>query len=95
MTDTHETRLIEALKKVEEHGDVAPPHVHDPKTMVMRHLAIHANLMRWDDERGQYVLTGTGRSRIAARGRDHGAVLRFRRRDDRNDLVPKRKTEES
>lgn len=95
MTDPHETRLIEALKKVEEHGDVAPPHVHDPKTMVMRHLAIHANLMRWDDERGHYVLTGTGRSRIAARGRDHGAVLRFRKREDRAENITKRKAEES
>ncbi|MDR3460900.1 MAG: hypothetical protein P4L76_01125 [Beijerinckiaceae bacterium] len=83
------------MKKVEEHGDVAPPHVHDPKTMVMRHLAIHANLMRWDDERGHYVLTGTGRSRIAARGRDHGAVLRFRKREDRAENITKRKAEES
>ena len=95
MTDAQEKRLIEALKKVEEHGDVAPAHVHDPKTMVMRHLAIHANLMRWDDDRGQYVLTGTGRSRIAARSRDHGAILRFRKRDDKSDSGTKRKAEES
>jgi hypothetical protein len=30
MTDALEMRLIEALKKVDAHGDVAPAHVHDP-----------------------------------------------------------------
>ncbi|MGD0636239.1 MAG: hypothetical protein ABSA13_18845 [Beijerinckiaceae bacterium] len=95
MTDDQETRLIEALKKVEEHGDVAPAHVHDPRTMLMRHLAIHANLMRWDDERGRYVLTGTGRGRITARSHGHGTVLRFRKGDDRGDSGAKRKAEES
>ena len=33
MIDALEKRLIEALKRVEAHGDVAPAHVHDPMTM--------------------------------------------------------------
>ena len=60
MIDALEKRLIEALKRVDAQGDVAPAHVHDPMTMVLRENAIQANLMRWDDARGRYVLTGTG-----------------------------------
>jgi len=80
MTDALEKRLIEALKSVDAHGDVAPAHVHDPMTMLLRENAIQANLMRWDDPRGRYVLTGTGRRRISARARAPGAVVSFRRR---------------
>ena len=71
MIDALEKRLIEALKRVDAQGegDVAPAHVHDPMTMVLRENAIQANLMRWDDARGRYVLTGTGRRRIIARAR--------------------------
>jgi hypothetical protein len=82
MTDPQEDRLVEALRKVDEHGDVAPPHVQDPMTMVIRHRALSADLMRWDDRSGRYVLTGTGRSRITARNRAPGAVLRFKPRAD-------------
>jgi len=39
MTDTHETKLVEALRKVDVHGDVAPAHVQDPMTMVLRQTA--------------------------------------------------------
>jgi hypothetical protein len=53
MTNGSEKRLIEALSKVDVHGDVAPPHVHDPMTVVLRENAIRANLMRWDDTRGR------------------------------------------
>jgi hypothetical protein len=60
MTDAQEKRLIEALRKVDAHGDVAPAHVQDPMIMVLRQRAIQADLMRWDDSRGHYVLTGTG-----------------------------------
>ena len=66
MIDALEKRLIEALKSVEAHGDVAPAHVHDPMTMLLRENAIQTHLMRWDDGRGRYVLTGTGRRRIRA-----------------------------
>ena len=85
MTDAQEKRLIEALRKVDAHGDVAPAHVQDPMTMVLRQRAIQADLMRWDDSRGHYVLTGTGRSRIRARSRVPGAVVRFKTRNDRDD----------
>lgn len=81
MTDGPENRLIEALKTVDVHGDVAPAHVHDPMTMVLRENAIQAHLMRWDDARDRYVLTGAGRRRIAARAHVSGAVVAFRRRD--------------
>ena len=80
MTDKLEKKLIEALESVEAHGDVAPVHVHDPMTMLLRENAIQAHLMRWDDARGRYVLTGTGRRRLGAGSRAPGAVVSFRRR---------------
>ena len=83
MIDALEKRLIEALKSVDAQGDVAPAHVHDPMTMVLRENAIQANLMRWDDAGGRYVLTGTGRGRIRARARAPGTVVPFRKREAR------------
>ena len=70
MTDTQKKRLIEALRSVDMHGDVAPCHVQDPMTMVLHQEALQANLMRWDDSRGRYVLTGTGRSRVSGTNGD-------------------------
>jgi hypothetical protein len=93
MTDSQESRLIEALKKVDAHGDIAPAHVQDPMTMVLRQRAIQADLIRWDDSRGHYVLTGTGRSRISARCRAPGAVLRFKRRAEGDAGAAQRKTD--
>jgi hypothetical protein len=93
MTDAQEERLIEALTKVDAHGDVAPGHVQDPMTAVLRQRAIQADLMRWDDSRGHYVLTGTGRSRISARSRAPGVVVRFKKHDDRVDGAPRRKAD--
>jgi len=78
--DPLESRLIEALKTVDAHGDVAPPHVHDPMTMLLRENAIQTNLMRWDEDRGRYVLTGAGRRRVSAGARTPGTVLAFRKR---------------
>ena len=83
MSDTHEDRLIEALKKVDALGDVAPVDVHDPMTMVLRQRAIRDDLMRWDDNRGHYVLTGTGRNRISARHRTPAKVVRFPNRGEK------------
>jgi hypothetical protein len=86
MTETPETQMIEALKKVDVYGDIAPPHVQDPMTMVLRQNAIQADLIRWDDSRGRFVLTGTGRNRITARSRTSGKILRFKTRDGRAPL---------
>lgn len=80
MIDVLEKRLIQALETVEAHGDVAPVHVHDPMTMLLRENAIQAHLMRWDDVRDRYVLTGTGRRRISAGSRAPGAVVSFQKR---------------
>src|SRR6516164_10428597 len=80
MIDTLEKRLIEALKTVDAHGDVAPAHVHDPITMLLRENVVRANLVRWDEVRGRYVLTGTGRRRISQGSRAPGAVVSFRNR---------------
>ena len=88
--DILEKRLIEALERVEAHGDVAPVHVHDPMTMLLRENPIQAHLMRWDDARGRYVLTGTGRRRISAGGRVPGTVVSFRRRGVVNGPSPER-----
>ena len=90
MIDAQEERLIEALTKVDAHGDVARAHAQDPMTAVLRQKAIQADLMRWDDSRGHYVLTGTGRNRISARHRAPGVVVRFKKRDDRLDGPPHR-----
>jgi len=90
MIDAPEERLIEALKNVDAHGDVAPAHVNDPMTMVLRENALQGNLMRWDDDRYRYVLTGTGRRRITTRGRAPGAVLAFRKREVADDAVVRR-----
>jgi hypothetical protein len=53
MTNRPENTLIEALKNVEVHGDIAFPHVHDPMTMVLREHAVQANLMRCRDALNQ------------------------------------------
>ena len=93
MTDPLEKRLVDALAKVDAHGDVAPAHVQDPMTMVLRQTAIQADLMRWDDSRGHYVLTGTGRSQISARSRAPGVVVRFKKCDDKAAASPQRKAD--
>ena len=46
--------------------------------MVLRQRAIQSDLMRWDDSRGHYVLTGTDRRRISVRSRVPGAVVRLK-----------------
>jgi hypothetical protein len=92
MINAPEDRLIAALKNVDAHGDVAPPHVNDPMTMVLRENAIQGNLMRWDDDRYRYVLTGTGRRRITTRGRGSAAVLTFRKGDVADDSAVRRTT---
>ncbi len=91
MPQNPENRLIEALKKVDTFGDVAPAHVQDPMTMVLRQNAIQADLIRWDDRRMRYVLTGAGRNRIVARTRAPGQVLSFRRRETKDAPVSSRK----
>jgi hypothetical protein len=42
--------------------------------------AIQAHLVRWDDLRGRYVLTGTGRRRTVEGSRGAGTVVSFRKR---------------
>ncbi|MGJ0507924.1 MAG: hypothetical protein ACR652_12550 [Methylocystis sp.] len=69
MMDRQEQMLVDALVKVDDLGDIAPAEVQDPMTMVLRHRALLADLMRWNDYLGSYFLTGTGRRRIAARHR--------------------------
>ena len=73
MINDPEKRLNEALKNVDAHGDAAPPHIHDPMT-VLRGNAIQAHLMHLDDARGRYALTGAGRRRISPRGRARGTI---------------------
>jgi hypothetical protein len=85
MTDSSEIKLIEALKKVEAYGDIAPAYVHDPTTMIMRQIAEQASLIRWNDERVRYELTFTGRRRIIARRHTPGLILRFPVRGDKNE----------
>lgn len=86
MNGSQEKRLVDALKKVDVHGDIAPRHVHDPMTMALRERAIQADLIRWDDIRGRYVLTVTGRHRISARDRAAAVIMRFRKHDRKGKL---------
>jgi len=90
--DALEKRLVEALKSVDAHGDVAPAHFHDPMTMLLRENVVRNNLVRWDDVRGRYVLTGTGRRRISQGNRAPGAVVSFRNRGVVSSGVPHRKS---
>jgi hypothetical protein len=53
--------------------------------------AIQADLIRWDDSRARFVLTGTGRNRITARSRTSGKILRFKMRDEKDGRAPLRK----
>jgi hypothetical protein len=85
MMEKFEGRLIEALKKVDVHGDVAPEHVHDPMTMTLRERALQEDLMRWDDNRGRYVLTGTGRRRINSRSHKPAIVIGLHKRGQVDD----------
>ncbi len=77
--DRQEKMLMEALAKVDDLGDIAPAHVQDPMTMVLRQRALLADLMRWDDYRGRYVLTGTGRRRLTTRHHAQSSVVPFRK----------------
>jgi hypothetical protein len=90
--DALEKRLVEALKSVDAHGDVAPAHVHDPMTMLLRENVVRDNLVRWDDVRGRYVLTGTGRRRIIQGSRASGAVVLFGNRGVVGSGAPHRKS---
>jgi hypothetical protein len=60
-------------------------------TMLLRENAIQAHLMRWDDARGRFVLTGTGRRRMSAGSRAPGAVVSFQKRGVVNGGVLQRK----
>jgi hypothetical protein len=91
MTESFGEKLVEGLKKLDEFGDVAPPHVQDPTTMIIRQVAVQDDLMRWDSERGHYVLTLTGRRRIAGRPKQSASVLRFRKRDEKDESGSRRK----
>ena len=59
--------------------------------MIIRQIAVQDDLMRWDQDRGHYVLTQTGRRRIAGRNANSASVLRFRKRDEKDDSGSRRK----
>ena len=91
MNSKSDSKLVEALEQVDRFGDVAPAYVQDPMTMVLRQNAVMADLMRWDDSRSRYVLTGAGRQKITARHRKPGQVINFRTREDKPLQPPLRK----
>ena len=80
-----EDRLVAALGKVDAHGDMAPDYVHDPMTMILRERALREDLMRWYDNRGRYVLTGTGRRGMNLRNLRPAVVIRFPKPGPRDD----------
>ena len=91
MAQSLEARLVEALKSVDAFGDVSSSNIHDPMTVALRQKAVVSDLIRWDDYRARFVLTGSGRSRIAARNRPAGSVVHFRPREDKAGRGPLRK----
>jgi hypothetical protein len=52
--------------------------------MLLRQKAVQADLMRWDDSCGRYVLTGTGRRRIRERNHVSGIIIPFKPFKTRN-----------
>jgi hypothetical protein len=89
MIDGAEKKLVEALLHVDAHGDVAPYHVHDPMTMLMRDRAVQANLVRWDDEQECYVLTSAGQQRISMRSPPTAEVLPFTKNNAARGSAPR------
>jgi hypothetical protein len=47
MTEKLEAQIIEAFKKADVFGDIAPDHGRDPMTMILRERALQDDLMRW------------------------------------------------
>ncbi len=71
--------LDTALERVERDG---VPLAMDPATVALRSRLVREHLVRFDDERGSYVLTQTGRQRLALRrtpAPPPGTVTPFRR----------------
>jgi hypothetical protein len=66
--------FIAALEHIDKAGGM-PGREDAPATYVMLERAKRENAVAWDDDRWRYVLTGTGRQKIASRrARDSGAV---------------------
>ncbi|HRY04836.1 MAG TPA: hypothetical protein P5256_17010 [Beijerinckiaceae bacterium] len=73
MTDS--AGFLAALRNVEQHGDVAPPAASEtPSNVAARHRACLENLIAWDDARGRFVLTATGRTRLTGATRVSATV---------------------
>jgi hypothetical protein len=75
--NSSDAKLIEALKRVEQVGDVAPGRADDPSTMILRQLAIRDDLIRWDPELGSYYLTSSGCARLHRVGRPSATIMRL------------------
>jgi len=57
-------------------------------TAVLRQRAVQADLMRWDDSRGHYVLTGTGRKPNQRAQPRPGVVSTIQDGNDRSTAPP-------
>lgn len=67
--------FLAALRNVDQHGDVAPPAASEtPSNVAARHRAFLENLIAWDEARGRFILTATGRSRLASVARPSASV---------------------
>jgi hypothetical protein len=75
MMISSEAKLIEALKRVEQVGDVAPGRADDPSTMILRHTAIRDDLIRWDPDSCTYYLTTSGLARLHREGRPSATIM--------------------
>ncbi len=83
MKRTIDAKLVAALARVEQCGDMAPDSDHSPSTMIMRHWAVRDDLMRWDCEERRYFLTPRGTALVRPSRPQAFTLLPFNRRADR------------
>jgi hypothetical protein len=77
MMISSEAKLIDALKRVEQFGDVSSGRADDPSTMILRQVAIRDDLIRWDHEAGAYYLTTSGFARLRRVSRPSATIMRL------------------
>ena len=77
MMNSTNAKLIEALRRVEQFGDVAPGRSDDPATMILRQLAIRDDLIRWDHDVGSYYLTTSGFALLRRDSRQSATIMRL------------------
>ena len=77
MMNSTNAKLIEALRRVEQFGDVAEGRGDEPAAMILRQLALRDDLIRWDHDTGSYYLTTSGFARLRRVSRPSATIMRL------------------